>query len=137
MRKHLLLFPMFLAMILVVVGAVASVNAAAGDNDASYLRGDADGDGRITVMDVTLVQRVTAEFEPDEDGSIAKRGDVNGGGLSIDDATCIQRYLAEYESSADIGEPVTEAASAQDSTAPTVQHYTPGPNELPFVPNRP
>ena len=67
MRKHLLLFPMFLAMILVVVGAMASVNAAAGDN----------------------------------------------------------------------GEPVTEAASAQDSTAPTVQHYTPGPNELPFVPNRP
>ena len=31
-----------------------------------YLRGDADGDGMLTIMDATRVQRVLAEIEPDD-----------------------------------------------------------------------
>ena len=71
-----------------------------------YLIGDADGNGKITIADVTKLQRVLAEFESDEDGTIARRCDVDGGGLSISDATAIQRYLAEYNDHNHIGKTI-------------------------------
>ena len=77
-----------------------------------YLIGDADGNGKITIADVTKLQRVLAEFESDKDGTIARRCDVDGGGLSISDATAIQRYLAEYDDQYNIGDTANDFGSA-------------------------
>lgn len=93
-----------------------------------YIRGDANGDGFVTIGDVTVVQRVIADVEPDETGMIALRGDTDGNDLDINDALNIQRYLAEFENIYNIGERV----AVPDSTTP---QSTSDPYELPFVPN--
>ncbi len=59
--------------------------------------GDADGDGRIGINDVTTIQRHVAEFEI-LSGSALLAADANSDGIvNIDDATLIQMYLAEYD----------------------------------------
>ena len=66
--------------------------------------GDADGDGKVSIKDVTAVQRHIAEYE---NVANEKAADVNGDGvISIDDATIIQRYLAEMDVPVGIGQPV-------------------------------
>ena len=60
-----------------------------------HQRGDADGDGSVTIMDATRIQRWLADLEPDDriDNTAA---DADGDGeVTIMDATRIQRYLAE------------------------------------------
>ena len=64
-------------------------------HDNEYRRGDADGDGTVTIMDATKIQRLIAELEEDDASGIRLRGDVDGSGLDILDATAIQRYLAD------------------------------------------
>ena len=59
----------------------------------TYIIGDADGDGVVTIIDATRIQRVLADLVTDDDGMIALRGDANSNGLDIMDATQIQRYL--------------------------------------------
>ena len=65
--------------------------------EPQYKRGDADGDGSISVLDATKIQKVLASLEKDTDGMISYRGDVTGDGLDILDATAIQKYLAGIE----------------------------------------
>ena len=67
--------------------------------------GDADGDGLITIFDVTDIQRVLAKLSVDSFNETA--ADVNGGGLDILDATCIQRWLAHLSAPEEIGKPMT------------------------------
>lgn len=72
----------------------------------NYYRGDTDGDGKITVMDATMIQRMLASYE-DENPNYVKMGlraQVTGNKLTIMDATAIQRYLAEYDDGHHIGE---------------------------------
>lgn len=99
---------------------------AVGAQESHYLRGDADGNGRVSIQDVTLIQRVLAEMVGDPDGAIALRGDVDGNGLSISDATAIQRFLAEYDDPCHVGEPVTLPPETVPSTTRSYH--------LPFVP---
>ena len=55
--------------------------------------GDADGDGVVTINDVTVIQRVLAEAAELANPLTA---DVNkDGAVTIEDATLIQNYLAE------------------------------------------
>ena len=61
----------------------------------AVLRGDADGDGRVTVIDATAIQRRLAELPTASFNETA--ADVTGGGLSVTDATAIQRYLAGFD----------------------------------------
>ena len=61
----------------------------------TYLIGDSDGDGIVTIVDATLIQRVLVELEYDADGMITLRADSVGDGLDILDATRIQRFLAD------------------------------------------
>lgn len=68
-----------------------------------YMIGDADGDGAITSLDATTIQRVITVMIPDDDGKIRLRGDVNEDGLSLPDVTVIQRYLAGYDDRTRIG----------------------------------
>lgn len=79
--------------------------------DYTYLSGDADGDGKITILDATKIQRLLVAMVDDADGMIALRGDSDGDGLNILDATRVQRYLASLNITASIGETVTSVLS--------------------------
>ncbi len=70
----------------------------------TYILGDTDGDGKVSVMDSTTLQFVLAFMEADEDGRKAIRSDIDHDGVSsIMDATTIQRYVAQYDDGTDIG----------------------------------
>lgn len=61
-----------------------------------YIIGDADGDLRVTIRDVTAIQRHLAQIDI-LTGVALKAADTNGDGkVTIDDATRLQLYLAEY-----------------------------------------
>ena len=85
-----------------------------------YLRGDADGDGMLTIMDATRVQRVLAEIEPDDDGETALRASVTSEGLSILDATAIQRYLAGFGNPYHLDEIVEQTPEGGDNQLPVI-----------------
>ena len=68
--------------------------------------GDVDGDGIITILDVTNIQRVLAGFK-EMTPAIKKLGDVNEDGVfSITDATLLQRWLLGLNQDLNIGEEV-------------------------------
>ena len=60
--------------------------------DSMILLGDADGDGKVTILDATVIQRRLAGLPVESFNE--KAADVDGDGLTILDATAIQRYLA-------------------------------------------
>ena len=69
---------------------------------SDIILGDADGDGKVSIKDVTAVQRHIAEYE---DVANIKAADVNRDGvITIDDATALQMYLAEYDLPYPVGE---------------------------------
>ena len=74
----------------------------------SYILGDADGDGKLTILDATKIQRLLADLIDDPDGMIALRGDCSENGLDILDATKIQRWLAGLSVTEAVGELVTK-----------------------------
>lgn len=58
--------------------------------------GDPDGDGKITIRDVTMIQMYCAEMIDATDEQKMQM-DINGDGrITVLDATTLQRYLAEY-----------------------------------------
>ena len=59
----------------------------------TYILGDADGNGKINIKDVTTIQKFLAriDVEIDKDAALAAEGDL----LSIKDATTIQKFLAQ------------------------------------------
>ncbi len=67
----------------------------------------------------------------DTDGSITKRGNVDGDELSISDATAVQMYIAGFRNDYNIGETAEEQVTTQAATQPTTRSY-----ELPFIPIR-
>ncbi len=131
-----------LLLLAFILSAFAGVAVSAEAID-TYMVGDADGDGSVSVLDATRIQRVLAGLYKDNDGMSAKRGNVSGNGLSIIDATLVQRFVAGFDDQNDIGKIVspgaetetptqmTEAPTTQD---PTAQPPTADPDELPFVP---
>ena len=61
------------------------------------LLGDVDGDGTVTILDVTCIQRKLSGFKVQDYNE--KAADADGDGtVTISDATCIQRYLAGFPS---------------------------------------
>ena len=69
--------------------------------------GDADGDGSISILDVTIIQRYLAAYTVNDPERVVRCGDVNGDILDIIDATLIQRYLASYTVNYPIGEAIS------------------------------
>ena len=67
--------------------------------------GDANLDGRITISDVTAIQRHIAELDIFTDEQIALADTNCDGNVTIEDATILQRYLAEFD---DITYPIGE-----------------------------
>ena len=74
----------------------------------TYILGDADNNGKVQTMDVSIIQRVVGRMPVDCDKAIARRnGDVDGNGkLEIFDATLIQRHVARMKTDYPIGKPV-------------------------------
>ena len=122
--KRITMIGLVLICILVTVGMILPVSAA-----SSYVRGDADGDGTVTIMDATVIQRRLVELPTpffDE-----RAADVDGDGLNITDATWIQRYLAEFDNIYHINETVTIPDPTEPQ--PTTPQPTRDPYELPVV----
>ena len=70
----------------------------------TYILGDTDGNGQVTVSDVSTIQRYLAELEEMEEDTL-KAADTNrDGSLDIADATLLQMYLAEYVVESPVGE---------------------------------
>ena len=109
--------------------AAVSIGAGAVNTETNYLRGDANGDGFVTIYDVTALQRHLANLELLSENNLTA-ADIDVNGLDITDATNIQRYLAEYENVYNVGEWVNSGA-----TQPSTSWFKPGDNELPFIPN--
>ena len=67
--------------------------------------GDVDGDGEVTIIDATCIQRKLASIPTAR--FIDKAADADGdGSLSIIDATTIQRWLANLPSNDNVGKPI-------------------------------
>lgn len=91
----------FIAAVLLLMGIVAT--------SAEIIPGDADGDGEVTILDVTYIQRMLAEFPVDIEIS-EQAADVDGNGeIDIADVTFIQRWLEDMETPYPIGPQPTEA----------------------------
>ena len=73
------------------IGGIASFTEPS--SSEQYMLGDADGDGEVTIVDATMIQRVLVNIP----GAVINEAaaDVDGDGeVTIIDATFIQRYLA-------------------------------------------
>ena len=67
--------------------------------EVSYILGDVNGDGGVTIDDVTLIQKYLASMV-ELDSKQLKAADVTGNGdVSIDDVTKIQKFIAGLVSS--------------------------------------
>ena len=65
------------------------------------LRGDANLDGRVNIIDASTIQRFLVEFE-DLEGAAYRNADANNdGSVDIRDATVLQRYIARIITSLD------------------------------------
>lgn len=90
-----------IAVCLVILSA--AIPASAGGR----VRGDADADGEVTILDATAIQRRLAGLPV---SSFSERSaDIDGNGLDILDATMIQRFLASLDDPYGIGEPLPAA----------------------------
>ncbi len=87
----------------------------------TYLIGDANDNGIVDIYDVTLLQRVLADYEQGS-AALERRCDVDGKGLGISDVTAIQRKLAEFDDPYHIGE-----------TARDYGGFQPEEDELPIM----
>lgn len=73
----------------------------------SYILGDVDGDGNVTSIDATFIQRYLANTSVDAIDFDYLAADVDGdGNVTSMDATFIQRYLAVMKRAYPIGEPI-------------------------------
>ena len=70
------------------------------------LLGDTDGDGKITIIDATYIQRYLVHLKVLS--FYAELADVNGDGIDITDATYIQRKISEIEIPYPVGEPINK-----------------------------
>ena len=104
-------------MIIAAVLLIAFTAVASADN-AEYLLGDADGDGTVTVIDVTFIQKTLAGI-PVNGSFSEKAADVDGSGrVEITDATYIQRWLADLDAPYPIGT-LIESPSETPTQMPT------------------
>lgn len=79
---------------------------AAPEEGEQIILGDTDGDGSVTILDATYIQRELAGLT-NQNAFVEAASDADGdGGLSILDATYIQRWLASIPSNDNIGKPI-------------------------------
>ena len=104
-----------------LASALPFAAAAAEDGSAAsaLIRGDSNGDGRVTINDATLIQRHLVHLETIPDERLAA-ADVNGDGfVTVSDATWIQKYLAGYANTCGVGQAISGATDPTEATDPT------------------
>ena len=85
-----------------------------------YRLGDADGDGTVTIVDATIIQRYLAGIISEEYIDLVAAA-VSGKKVTITDATFIQRFLASLEVPYPIGEKFNrETGERQETIEETV-----------------
>ena len=105
-----------LLSILTVTGACSCVAAAAESDDINNkIVGDVDGDGLVTVLDATLIQKYTADIIG-KDELNTTTADVNlDGKININDTTKIQSYAAGISDSLYAGMTVKKAIKKKNN----------------------
>ena len=73
--------------------------AAESDPDSSAIVGDVDGDGLVTVVDATLIQKYAARLENLSSAQLAVADTTKDGSVNVKDATQIQKLVARLISS--------------------------------------
>ena len=71
---------------------------------SGIVRGDADGDGKVTITDATMIQKYIAEYEMPENFQPEACNIDGDDRITIGDVTEIQRYLAGFDNIYHIGE---------------------------------
>lgn len=98
--------------------AAAGLRAEPVSVSSETILGDADGNGSVSINDVTAIQCRIAEISVEESAFSELAADINGDGeVTIADATLIQQWLAEDEIAYPIGTPVE--VPAEPTTVPT------------------
>ena len=105
-----------LLSILTAARACSCVAAAAESDDINNkIVGDVDGDGLVTVLDATLIQKYTADIIG-KDELNTTTADVNlDGKINISDTTKIQSYAAGISDSLYAGMTVKEAIKKKNN----------------------
>lgn len=124
MKQHKKQLAILLAILLTVCMIIPAISVSAADTnesaDNTLILGDSDGDGIVTILDATHIQRGLAGFFLIR-GTTALTSDADeDGGVSIVDATAIQRWLAGI----DDGHPIGKAIGIQDPTQTPTQAQT-------------
>ena len=132
MKKRLLSMLLTAVLLLSLIGGTVLSGA------ASELYGDTDGDGEVSILDATAIQRHLAELTKLDEQAIARGRVLGTDELSILDATAIQRYLAQLIDHFPAGrtlptEAQTEAPTEAETVKPTEQPTDP-PTEPPTEP---
>ena len=107
--------------LLTVIFVLAAATTASANN--GYIRGDADNNGEVDILDATCIQRYLASYTVKNFNVDA--ASITGETVSIIDATAIQRYLASYANIYNIGEFVGGHPQAERPTED---------DEIPFMP---
>lgn len=81
--------------------------------------GDADGDGKINILDVTHIQKHLALLVTISDEDLELCDVDESGKVNILDCTTIQKYLAKYEDSGVVGEIYVPEMPTKPSIKPT------------------
>lgn len=115
----IVLFALFL-----LAFSVISVSA------ATFMIGDVDDDDEVSVIDATIVLRVSAGIIKNADDMMVLRGDIDeSGDLDPLDATLILRYNANIKVHYPVGE-YREYPTEEPTEAPT-EAFTEAPTEAP------
>lgn len=109
-RTRIAISVLLCAAVLTVAGAICA--------SAAVLLGDADSDGEVTVIDVTLIQRTLSGVSADSLEVAAADVDGNGA-VEIIDATFIQRMVAKMNTPYPIGVQPTQAPTQAPTQMPT------------------
>ena len=89
----------FVSAVTLILSAAPSLTASAAETKTAWVKGDANGDGYVSISDVTCIQNYLADFPV---GIVLDSADVTcDGKIAVSDATNIQRFLAGLPSSLD------------------------------------
>ena len=88
-----------MSAVMLILSAAPSLTAAAAEKKTAWVKGDANGDGTVSISDVTCIQNYLADFPV---GIVLDAADVTGDGeIAVTDVTNIQYFLAGLPSSLD------------------------------------
>lgn len=125
--KNIITIAITVMMLLTVIPVDAYAESEVTDSTQNtILYGDADGDGTVTIIDVTRIQRHLVDINPPISEENMKAAIVSGDDeLSIIDATLIQRWLADIISRFPAEEQAQQPTEVEDLVMKMTINHTP------------